>query len=699
MVGGIAGAPVTSFHLPRRRLYRYMPLMQRCHAYDYTIRLLHLLPSADDTAPLRCRLTEKGYNDHWDNDPHHDYHALSYTWGEPIFPGMLEVLSNGKLSGNESLGAIPITQNLQSALQHLRKRDTTLILWVDAVCINQADVTERNSQVTNMPKIYKKASSAVVWLGDESPLHDARLCMGFFESLRILSTNSNQNVQSASWRKRFEINRLVASFLGACNAVIIYFLERPWFRRRWIVQEVVLAKTVTIHCGPWNILWDTFHLAMFELFENDQGVFTTDHRTTMRTMTGVRNGGHSITAVRNIGLLAKKQLPLDTLVEFSAFLCADPRDRLYALYGVIKRWCPRQVTMQLAQINVIDYSLPTEQIFTNFATGLIQIDTRTCRPLTSDNAEYRPVTHVLQLAAAFGHQDPTQNHLCGKIPSWVVDWTGALCFEPLHHSPTDHVACKAITREQIQFLPTKENPRLLVIIGLPFDIVTASISLDVRPMLLTSTVHKAKWSLNHFLSKVADHVDGDFYEPTYQHLITALAITLVASWEHTPKNSYFGQDPRFITDFLRQLECQQYHLPELLHKWPAYVELMALTMRGRSLFLTAKGYMGIAATGVTTGDVVCLLDNQSVPFVVRPERAAKYTVQDGERGAVHLPDCSDYQLGMFELDVAELGRAPSLRNTFGLVSDAYVHGLMKGEAFEVMEKAGADLPLKILPIA
>ncbi|KAK0669102.1 heterokaryon incompatibility protein-domain-containing protein [Cercophora samala] len=553
------------------KTYNYSPLAQKCEEHDYTIRLLHLLPAQDSNTSLRCRLIEKGYKDYWGIPICHDYHAVSYTWGDPVFPEVLQVLANSFSFPTESLGVIRITQNLHSALKHLRRQDVPVVLWVDAVCINQADVTERSSQVSNMPNIYKKASSTIVWLGDESAADDARLCMSFFQDLGKLSANSvsADDQLAASWRKRFEINRLVADFLDRNKDAIVFFLERPWFRRRWIVQEVVLAKAVAIHCGAWKIDWDTFHLAMFELFESNQGVFTADHRTTMRTMTGVRNGGHTITAVRNIGVAAKKQLPLDTLVEFASFLCADPRDRLYALYGVIKRWSPRQVTMQLSQINNIDYSLPTEDVFTKFAAELMQINIHDLRPMAS---RYWLVTHVLQLAAAFGHRDTTNGHVGIKIPSWVVDWTGELCFEPLQHSPENGVAFEAPGgNDVVQFVPNKQNPSHLVMVGMPFDIVTATIALDIGPMLGTNSVHKAKAALNKFLSRVASYTHDDSYKPTSEHLVAALATSLVANWDHTPSNSYFAQDARFIQDFLAQLRHQQYHLPEILHKWPAYL--------------------------------------------------------------------------------------------------------------------------------
>jgi hypothetical protein len=138
----------------------------------FSIRLLHLQPSTDRDARLECRLVETQIPD-YDYDylcqqstsTAHvkcEYHALSYTWGEPQFPQSLHVLP---------AGVINITENLHSALQALRKPDRTLVLWVDAVCIDQANIPERNSQVSNIPRTYAEAAGVLVWLGTDNDRH------------------------------------------------------------------------------------------------------------------------------------------------------------------------------------------------------------------------------------------------------------------------------------------------------------------------------------------------------------------------------------------------------------------------------------------------------------------------------------------------------------------------------------------------
>lgn len=573
----------------------------------FSIRLLHLLPATDYDAKLKCQLIETRIPDYsyirgqsqisrGEGLAHVQYQALSYTWGEPKFPKSLYVLTGpgGDSEVHTSLaGVIKITENLYSALQNLRKPDKPLVLWVDAVCINQANIAERNSQVSNIPQTYAAASNVLVWLGVDDLQHSGQLCFGFFSDLAALiveDSNGRRQDDRASWRKRFNINKMVSAFLDRAHPQpIAFFLDRPWFRRRWIVQEVVLANDIFVYFGEASIHWNTLQLALTELLENHKGAFSEEHCTTLRTMSCIRNADCG----------PKSQVPLDTLIEFESYLCANPRDRLYALYGVIQRWFPGS-TLKKAPVYDIDYALSIDDVFTNFAILMIRL-TGMLRPDTT----YDPVTHVLQLAAAIkqpmfpGERPVSELHI--RIPSWVPNWTSTLTNTPLNHSPTDRDASSGIPKCQVEIPSSNYNRHLLISIGLVYDIVTAYIPIDINPLF--GLVYEAKATLNNFLYSVAESLDDtgffnaadiDVYRPTGQHIISAIATALVANWELTPPNSFFAQHHRFPGDFLEQLSSSKHHLPEILHKWPAYVELVAITMRGRGLFLTLSGYIGIA---------------------------------------------------------------------------------------------------------
>ncbi|KAI9771595.1 MAG: hypothetical protein M1840_001810 [Geoglossum simile] len=663
----------------------------------FSIRLLHLLPSTDRNAKLECQLVEtqipdflRGQSGHSTprRSTHVQYQALSYVWGEPEFPKSLHVL---QVDGAPPAGAINITENLHSALQNLRKRDKTLVLWVDAVCIDQANIPERNSQVGGIPQTYAEAVGVLVWLGVDDVQQDGRLCLGFFTELAALIASDSDRDDQGSWRKRFKINQAVSAFLdGTQPRPIASFLARPWFRRRWIVQEVVLANDVSVHCGELGIKWDTFELALTELFENDKGGFSDEHRATLRIMSRIRHTDSG----------AKSKVPLDSLVEFDSFVCSDPRDRLYALYGIIQHWFPG--SQGEAQTGSIDYALSVEDVFTNFAIFMMRLND-TMRPDTT----YNPITHVLQLAAAIRRQTPHEERpvaeiVCANIPSWVPDWTGTLSNTPLKHSPADRDASSGIPKRKADILTSRHGTRLLLI-GLVYDIIIANISLDIGSLF--HAIYEAKVTLNDFLCSVAKSfnetgffgaADHNVYQPTGEHIINALATALIANWEHTPANSYFVQHPRFPKDFLEQLSSSKHHLPEILHKWPAYVELITITMRGRGFFLTELGYIGICDASVLAGDVVCILSDIRIPFILRPEGGRIATLQDGSPS---IPDCYQFQdENQFKEVVSMLEDEPSSHCTYKLMGDAYVHGLMNGEAAKRLGSKLGD-SFRILPIA
>jgi hypothetical protein len=92
------------------------------------------------------------------NDDSLNYDALSYMWGDPAPTNSIY------LSGK----ALPIASNLNTALQYLRYTDKPLIIWIDAVCINQENETERAEQVQLMRRLYSGASMVRVWVDEPS---------------------------------------------------------------------------------------------------------------------------------------------------------------------------------------------------------------------------------------------------------------------------------------------------------------------------------------------------------------------------------------------------------------------------------------------------------------------------------------------------------------------------------------------------
>ncbi|PYI13974.1 hypothetical protein BO99DRAFT_371226, partial [Aspergillus violaceofuscus CBS 115571] len=117
------------------------------------IRVLDLFPAPNEEADIHCQLQELRLSH--DHATKCSYEALSYVWGSDRRPNSVYVDGN----------PLPITSNLQAALRRLRRQSKNRKLWVDAICINQANRQEKNVQIRLMRRIYAEASRVLVWLG------------------------------------------------------------------------------------------------------------------------------------------------------------------------------------------------------------------------------------------------------------------------------------------------------------------------------------------------------------------------------------------------------------------------------------------------------------------------------------------------------------------------------------------------------
>jgi tetratricopeptide (TPR) repeat protein len=214
-------------------------LVNRAPKYPYKpvklnnreIRLLVLCQGSEEAAdePVRCMLV---HGDVVDGLTGRDgekfgYNALSYVWGNANSMGRIFI--DGK--------PVFVRSNLLAALKSIRSVIYPKPLWVDALCINQDDVTERNHQVGMMATIYRNADSVLMWLGRAAD--DSDLAMD------LISIYGNSITD-----KRGDIMKLMndSSFDSHWNALYTLFRRKYW-NRLWILQEVVLGSEPVLLCG------------------------------------------------------------------------------------------------------------------------------------------------------------------------------------------------------------------------------------------------------------------------------------------------------------------------------------------------------------------------------------------------------------------------------------------------------------------
>jgi len=144
--------------------------LSNLEAYDYwsmdaenEIRLLTVYPADSPTDPLSCSLT------HHSRRSAPEYEALSYTWGDRELPKT--VICDGR--------RLEVTANCESALRTLRSAGASVV-WVDAICIDQGDASERSSQVAIKGEIFRHAKRTLIYLGEIGEVDDR----GVFEVSR-----------------------------------------------------------------------------------------------------------------------------------------------------------------------------------------------------------------------------------------------------------------------------------------------------------------------------------------------------------------------------------------------------------------------------------------------------------------------------------------------------------------------------------
>jgi hypothetical protein len=157
------------------------------------------------------------------------YTALSYTWGPP--DEKKRILLNDE--------PFEVRINLWDFLNEAcnRGKERPSRIWIDAMCIDQLQLKERNHQVAIMGKIYSRATNVLVWLGS------ATKAISFF--LSKLCDTATDPIDAWVLYNDGEKSLM--------NKGIIDFLEKNYWRRLWIVQEFVLAEKVELWCGTHSV--------------------------------------------------------------------------------------------------------------------------------------------------------------------------------------------------------------------------------------------------------------------------------------------------------------------------------------------------------------------------------------------------------------------------------------------------------------
>ena len=240
--------------------YVYQPLPTK-----NSIRLLELVPSIDKSR-VRCSLKT------FELEDAPTFKALSYTWGHSEITIKRPLTSARDVLAQcvsrhqdarppdheddvETLGRarrhriicddrlLKVTGNLRDALYMLGNSINMPLMpkiptyyWVDALCVDQQNVLERNAQVARMSDIFHRASGVVVWLGREDEFTADAL-----EVIHKVSAIPETDWSSVPYTSFYDSAEGTHSskpdlsyhdWLG-----FIALINRPWFRRAWVSDD------------------------------------------------------------------------------------------------------------------------------------------------------------------------------------------------------------------------------------------------------------------------------------------------------------------------------------------------------------------------------------------------------------------------------------------------------------------------------
>ena len=306
-----------------------------------------------------------------------EYEALSYTWGERREGYAL----------HEREGDISITPNLHSALTALRSQDGFIVLWIDAVCINQQDNREKAAQILLMRRIFQNSARVIAWLGEQ--YENSHLVEGLL--FKILDVDLDSG--GIEWFSNLD-NLGIPPDDDQCWEAFRALIRRPWFRRVWIIQEIVVAKKLVFKCGDWMVDWTVLTQAIRKMRTHND--FHLEKSPNDETKETTESGAFSL---RRLLLLrctfTSNEFGMEKLCDL-LMLCRDfqatfARDHLFALLGIASDGDNPALAP--------DYEKSLDDIVKQYARTFILRD------------------QAIDLLYLAGHHGQT------RFPSWIPDWT------------------------------------------------------------------------------------------------------------------------------------------------------------------------------------------------------------------------------------------------------------------------------------
>lgn len=541
-----------------------------------------------------------------------DFEALSYTWGDG--GDKRSILVNGIRR--------EISRNLEEALRVLRDLKETrlgMCYWVDSLCIDQENMRERNEQVKRMREIYGRARAVIVWLGREEKMD--RIAV---QTMRHLCRNPC--VENTL--------QLPEDLLLHGWPALFAFMQKPYWNRSWIIQELAMNNNSTlILCGKSKLTRRMIRLGAIYCQEFLQASEDQSYRSEHDLDVDAWAMASRMHRLASLTFDPIVEVSLDRLLNIVRRADAtDKKDKVYSILGLLD-------PAVSADVNP-DYSLSEQQVYTDFMRSIVQNSGR--------------LDQIM-----FGGM-PTEE----GWPSWVPDWRQSFGRHHIRHLRSRQASGDLPAK--VRFLKNERNSNLLACSGFLVDTVDG-VAAERSPQCHSTQSQNAS---NRYSSQISEALQQTLlmdHPGATGKLLLEIPWTWKCDTDTSPAN--FGS-PKWLelsqSRYFRKFQDFREHnenfriggqsFRSFFPQWDEKsvevsitlrcLRLALLSLNQRALTTTRTGYLGLAPIAVRPGDVVAIISGCKCPMVLRP-----------------------YSDDLFQV-----------------IGECYVHGLMDGEVLSQLNK-------------
>lgn len=546
------------------------------------------------------------------------YEAISYRWK---MGSRVPILLNGQ--------ELHVFEAVYFMLLGLRHTNDHRFVWVDAICINQRDTTEKEWQILLMGDIFGSAERVLSWL-DYHPLNSGAL--SFLGALGSWADEINQ-LEACGRMDLFDTIPMPSNVKTILEqphhllwASLCSVFCNDWFSRVWVVQEVARGREVMLCHAHEELTWQALYLAVLILspfYSSGNDVHMPslgkDH-----SQFGINNCNIiSISTLRNKLRQEPQGLPLGFLLrEAQWFKATIPRDMVYGLLGLCTDMARKRV--------VVDYAMSEDVLFQDISRYIL---------LEEQSLDYL-------LTAGTGFLWPEGNRPDPQLPSWVpprrhpfgipstVANTAVHLFQTATHlSPLveavngekdlvsvqgayfDHIALISPifldpehTSQSADMKPVEKMKLLLSNIDMAFDFARQG----TLPHLYGRDASDTLWTL--ITIKVNESDPNQM--PTKETILESAKTDVKVLREGS---KFFGRNS-FVTVWEANGATKAITIEETLNLLQHESSLRTSVMPtfDKRLCWTSKGYLGVVPPHSEIGDQICVFSGGNLPCVIRP---------------------------------------------------------------------------------